>query len=186
RLHRQTHSALTIDFEHLDLGFLTLAEFVAAFFDAIVRNLRNMHQAVATGDEIDERAEVHQTHDFALVDLARFDVAGNVFDAFDGQIGGRLVDGGDINCAIIFNVDTGAGFVGNAANRGPTLADDIANFFGVDLDGKDARRPLGYFLVRTGQHLIHFTQNMQAAFVRLTQRHFHDFPRDTGNLDIHL
>src|SRR5690625_4659701 len=97
RLHRQTHSALPIDFEHLDLDFLTLAEFVADFFDAIVRNLRNMHQAVATGDEIDERAEVHQTHDFALVDLARFDVAGNVFDAFDGQIGGRLVDGGDIN-----------------------------------------------------------------------------------------
>src|SRR5699024_4131024 len=121
-----------------------------------------------------------------FVDLTGFDVTSDIFDTLDRQIGGILVDGSDVDAAVIFDVDAGAGFLGNAANRGAALADDVANFFRIDLDGEDTRRPLRDLFTWLGDRLVHRTQNMQTTFMRLIERGFHDLASDAGNLDIHL
>ena len=44
----------------------------------------------------------------------------------------------------------------------------------------------GYVRPRFGNGLGHFAQDVDAAFVRLSQRVFHDFFGDGGNFDVHL
>src|SRR5699024_420122 len=121
-----------------------------------------------------------------FVDLAGFDVARDVVDALDGQIGGVLVDGGDVDRAIILDVDAGAGLVGDAANRGTALADHVANLLDVDLHGEDARRPLRDLGTRLGNGLLHGFEDVQPAFARLGQRRFHDLAGNAADLDVHL
>src|SRR5699024_3837252 len=186
RLHRQPDLALPVDLQHLDAHGLALGQLIADLFDPIVGNLRNVHQAITPRHQIDERAEIHQAHDLAFVDLAGFDIAGDVLDALDGQIRCRLVDRGHVDGAVVLDVDIGAGFFRDAADRGAALADHVTDLVDVDLDGEDAWRPFGGFLTRRGDGVVHGGQAMQTPFQRLLQRYLHDLAGDAADLDVQL
>ena len=70
-----------VDLEHLDAHDVAFLELVADPLDALVGDLRDVHQAVLARQDRDERAEVHEARDLALVDAADFDVGGDQLDA---------------------------------------------------------------------------------------------------------
>src|SRR4030065_345778 len=59
-LHGQANTALLVDFQHLDLDGLAFAQLVAHVLDALVRDLRDAHQAVAAGETRRERGAAHE------------------------------------------------------------------------------------------------------------------------------
>src|SRR3546814_18518674 len=90
--------------QHLDLDDVAFLELVGDLLDALVGDLRHVHQAVLAGGDGDERAEVHQLDDLALVDAARLDVGGDLLDAVLGGLAGGGVDRGDGDCAVVLSV----------------------------------------------------------------------------------
>ena len=80
-LHGKAHAALVVGLEHLDLHDLAFLQVIRDRVDALVADLRDVQQAVAARQQLHDRAEVEQAQHRALVDLADFDVGGDVLDA---------------------------------------------------------------------------------------------------------
>src|SRR6185312_12882911 len=135
RLHGQADAALLVHFQHLDLDDVAFLELVGDLLDALVGDLRHVHQAVLARHDGDERTEVHQLGDLALVDAARFDVGDDLLDALLRRLARVAVDRGDDHGAVVVDVDGGTGLLGDRADGGATLADDLADLVRVDLDG---------------------------------------------------
>src|SRR3546814_20057425 len=93
-LHRQADAALLVDFQHLDLDDVDFLELVGDLLDALVGDLRHVHQAVLAGGDGDEHAVIHQLDDLALVDATLPDVAGVLLDAVLSGLAGGGVDRG--------------------------------------------------------------------------------------------
>src|SRR5690606_11483275 len=112
-LHGQADAALLVHFQHLDLDHVAFLEHVADALHALVRDLRDVHQAVLARGDGHERAEVHQLGDLALVDAARLDVRGDLLDARLRSLAGGGVDRGGGDGAVVLDVDLGAGLLGD-------------------------------------------------------------------------
>src|SRR6185369_4821161 len=176
----------TVDFQHLHAHFIAFLELVGHVLDALIGDLRDVHQAIAARQNRHEGAEIHQTRDAAFIDTAHFHVGGDQFDAAQRLATRGTLHGGDLHGAIILDVDGGARLFGDLTDHCTTLADDIADLLRVDLDGDDRRRPLAHLRARRRDHLVHLAEDVQAAFMGLVQRHLHDFRRDAVDLDVHL
>src|SRR5690606_12829299 len=186
RLHAEADAALLVDLEHLHLDHIAFLELVADLLDALVGDLRDVHQAIATRQDGDERAEVHQLRHLALVDAADFHVRGDLLDLLLRGFAGVAINGGDLDGAVILDLDHRAGFVLDGAHDRTALADDVTDLVDLDLHGDDARRPVGHFLARLADDLVHLFKDVQPCFMRLRQRILHDLGRDAGDLDVHL
>src|SRR5438309_919878 len=79
--HRQADASLAVDLEHLHANHIPFLELVADTLDALVGDLRDVHQAVAPGEDGHESAEIHQARDLAFVHLTHFDIRGDELDA---------------------------------------------------------------------------------------------------------
>src|SRR5690606_16073615 len=147
-LHAQANTALLVDFEHLHLDDIAFGKLVAHLLDALVGDLRNVHESVTSRQDGDEGTEVHQLGHLALVDTAHFDIGRDFLDLLFRGFAGTAVDGCDLDVAIVLDVDGRTGVFRQLADHGAALADDIADLVAVDLHGDDARRPVGHFLAR--------------------------------------
>ena len=145
-----------------------------------------MYQAVAPRQDRDKGTKVHQLGHLAFIDPAHFDIGGDQFDAALRLAPGGTDHRGDLDCAVILDVDGGAGLLGNLPDHRATLADHVADFFGIDLQGNNRWGPLGHLGARGIEYFGHFAQDVQTAVARLCQCHAHDFRRDSLNLDVHL
>src|SRR5437762_1097490 len=79
--HRQADAPLAVDLEHLDANHIAFLELVTDTLGALVGNLRDVHQAVAAGQDGHESAEIHQARDLAFVHLTHLDIGGDELDA---------------------------------------------------------------------------------------------------------
>jgi hypothetical protein len=61
-----------IDFENLDLDFLTFADNVSRLFHAFVLHFADMDETVLATHEVHERAEIDDVDDLAVIDFADF------------------------------------------------------------------------------------------------------------------
>src|SRR5580704_6599469 len=146
--HGESHAALPVDLEYFHAHDIAFLELVAHPLDALVGDLRDMHQAVTAGQDGDEGAEIHQAYDFALVDAPDFHVGGDEFDAPLCLAPGGAAHRGNLHRAVVFDVDRRAGLFGDLADDRTTLADDVANLFLIDLERDDRGRPVGHFRAR--------------------------------------
>lgn len=140
--HAEANAALPVDLEHLDPNDVAFAELVADVLDALLGNLRDMHETVAARQDRDESAEVHQPGDLAFVDLPDFDICRDQLDALLRRAAGRHIDRSDLDGTVVLDIDRGAGLLGDGADDCAALADDVANLLWVDLQRDDARRPV--------------------------------------------
>src|ERR1700722_14748335 len=184
--HRQAHASLAIDFEHLHAHHVAFLELVADALDALLGDLRDMHQTVAARQDGHERAEVHQPRDLAFIYPAHFDVGGDQLDAPLRFTPRGTLHRSDLDRAVVLDVDGRARLFGDLPDHGAALADHVADLLRVDLQGDDGGRPLRHGLARLGEHFVHLAQDVQAAIARLIQRHLHDLARDARDLDVHL
>src|SRR6202000_86928 len=185
-LHAEADTPLLVDLQHLDLDHIAFLELVADALDTLFGDLRDVHQAVAARQDGHEGAEVHQFDDLALVDATHFHIGGDVLDALAGGFALGLVHGGDLDGAVVLDLDGRAGLLLDAAHHYAALADDVADLLGVDLDDHDARRPLGHVGTGLGDDLVHLAEDVQTAVLRLGQGLLHDLLGDALDLDVHL
>src|SRR5689334_16923525 len=184
--HGQADAALAVHFQHLHADHVAFLELVADALDALVRDLRDVHQAIAAREDRDEGAEVHQAHHLALVDAAHFDVRRDELDA-PLRFAARLAaDRRNLDGAVALDVDGRARLFGDLADDRPTLADDVADLLRVDLDGDDRGRPLRHVLAGLADDPVHLIEDVQTAGARLIECHAHDLRRHAFDLDVHL
>src|SRR4029079_3764207 len=86
RLSRQAHAALVVGLEHLHLHDLAFLEVVRHLVHALVRDLRDVEQAILAGEQLDDRAEVEEPQHRALVDLADLVFRRDRLDAIDRRL----------------------------------------------------------------------------------------------------
>ena len=153
---------------------------------ALLVELADVHQAVGAGQDLDEGAEVGQALDQAHVELADLGLGGEALDDVDGLLGQQAVGRGDVDRAVVLDVDGHAGLRGDAPDGLAARADDVADLVGLDVDGEDARGVLVQLLARGGQRLGHLAQDVEAAALRLLQRLLEDRAGQALDLDVHL
>src|SRR2546430_11244293 len=113
-------------------------------FRSLVGNLRDVHQAVAAGQDGHESAEIHQARDLAFVHLTHLDIGGAYADLPLRLTPGGTRHRGDLDRAVALDVDGGAGLLRDLADDRAALADDVADLLPIDLDRVDRGRPLGH------------------------------------------
>jgi hypothetical protein len=161
-LDRQADAALLVDFQHLDLDDVAFLELVGDLLDALVGDLRDVHQAVLARGDGDERAEVHQLGDLAFVDAARLDVGGDLLDArLAAWPAAALTEAMTMVPSSWMSIWVPVSLV--IAWITAALADHFADLVRVDLDGQQARRVLAQLGTRRGQRLGHLAEDVQAA-----------------------
>src|SRR5262245_2168574 len=169
-LHGQAHLAAVVEAEQLDEDLLSLLHHLADGLGPPLRQLRDVHEAVLLAEEVHERAELHDLHDLALVDRSDLGLGGDGLDAGERRLDRLALGGGDLDGAVVLDVDLGAALGHDLADHRAAGADHLTDLVDRDLDGLDARRVLPELGARTAECLGHFAEDMHAAGVRLLQR----------------
>ena len=137
---------------------------VGDFVHSLFGELGDVDHAVLTGSEVDARAELtfvvlHDLDDFALVDIADFDVADDVLDDGAGFCDGIHVVGGDEDLPFVVDVDLDSGLVDDLVDGLAAAADDVADLIGIDEEGDDLGCPLAEDLAgsgKDGEHILEY------------------------------
>src|SRR5262249_40086877 len=108
--------------------------------DAMMIDLGDVEQSVASGNDLHESAERDHAPHLALIHAARLGIFGDVADHFLGATPALAVDRGDAHLARILDVDLRAGLFGDALDDLAARPDDLADLVGMDLDDDDAWR----------------------------------------------
>ena len=146
-----------------------------------------MDQTVLARGDLHEGAKLHQAHDAAVVQLADLGDKHDVVDALLRGVAGGGVGGGDVDGAVVVNVDLRAGVGDDLLNDGAALADDLADAVGIDLHGDhlgrvgaDLRTRLG----DAGQHDL--VEDLHARVIGDVQRVLDDRHGQAVVLEVHL
>src|SRR3546814_8022009 len=91
----------------LDLDDVAFLQLVGNLLDALVGNLRHVHQTILARHDRHESAEVHQLGDLAFVDAARLDVGGDLLDALLRRFTRLAIDLAEDDGAVVADVDSG-------------------------------------------------------------------------------
>ena len=185
-LHRQSDLAAIVKAKKFYFDLVAFLDHIAGLLHPALRQLADMHQPVLGAEEVHERAEVHHLDDGAFVDVAELRLGRDRLDPVDRRLDELAVGGRDLHRTVVLDVDLGAGLLDDLTDNLAAGADDFADLVGRDLERLDARRMLPEFRAGGVQRLRHFSEDMQAAILGLSQRDPHDLLGDAGDLDIHL
>ena len=144
-----------------------------------------MHEAIALSEEIHEGAEIDDLHHLALVDLAFLGLCHDLVDHVIGLLDRFLIGRGDLDDAVIIDIDLGTRNLDDLADHLAARTDHLADLVRRDLHGFDTRRVLRE-IARAADRLVHFAEDVLARILRLRKRRLHDLGGDPGHLDIHL
>src|SRR5690606_3344090 len=190
----EAHLAVRSDVGHHHGYLFTQVHHILDLLDAdrrILGKLRDKDEAIATRDQLDERAVRHDAHDLTGVDLAplRLDlrrVLGQGEDLRLGLLDAITIRRGERGDALVLDVDLGVRLFLDLADHRAARADDLADLGRIDLDRHDLRRELRELGTRLRDRLHHLAEDELTAVMRLAQRLPHDLRRDALDLDIHL
>src|SRR5262249_55913689 len=178
--------AVAFDAQDLHQHLIALFELVADFADAVLGDLADVQEAIGSGDDLHEGAELGDSNDFAQIRLADFRHRGQVVDHLNGFLRGRTVARSHVDLAGVVHVDLHASLVDDAADHLAARADQVANLVHRDLQGVNARSEAGDVLAAAGDGFFHLVQDEEAAAACLLQRFVHDLGGDARHLDVHL
>src|SRR5699024_1682625 len=122
------------------------------------------------GGQLNEGPEVHNAHNLAQIYVAHLDILGDALDDLARLGGGGLVGGGDVDAAIVLDVDLHARFGDDLVDHLAARSDDLADLFGVDGEAHDLGRVAAQVLARLVQRIQHDLEDVQAARQRLAER----------------
>ena len=149
-------------------------------------HLADVQQPVGAGNDLHKGAEFRQPNDLAQIGFPHFGLGRKVLDDLDSLLGGVFVAGGDVDAAIVLDINLDAGSLDDGTDGFPARSDDIPNLVGADLYGKDSRRIGRDILPGLGKSLEHLAENKQPRLARLLQSLGHDRRSDPLHLDVHL
>lgn len=98
-----------------------------------------MNEAVTGAEEVDESAEVSSLDNSAFVDLADFRFRNDRVDPLAGRFDFLAGRGGDLDGAVVFDVDLRAGLFDDFANDLAAGTDDFTDLVDRNVHHFDAR-----------------------------------------------
>src|SRR6185312_16931438 len=170
----QVDAPLRVDTHHADLQRVANFGDILDALDEVGCQLVDPDQAFLAWQNLHEGADVHHALDGAVVFLANLDILGDGADRRDGALRRLAVGGGDIDRAVVFDLDRRAGVLLDLADHLAAGADDRADLVWTDLDRDDARRVGGHLLPRRRDDGGHLLQDEETAVPRLREGVFHD------------
>ena len=144
-----------------------------------------MQQAVLARQQLDEGAEALDGDYGAGVLLANLRDFDNLLDAGLGQLAAGVF-GCDIDCAVLGDLDGGAGLFLQAADYLAAAADDLADLIHRDLYRDDARRVLAQLGAGGVDGLNHLVKDESPSLFGLLQRLSQDVYGQALGLVVHL
>src|SRR5581483_540003 len=107
----QVLAGLLVDLAHAELDLAAIADLddVARLGDAVLRQLADMDEAVAGAEEVHKGAEIDDLDHLAGIDDSQLRLGDDAADPVDRRLRRRRVDRGDLDRAVVLDVDLGAG-----------------------------------------------------------------------------
>src|SRR5207247_9222843 len=115
--------AQAVEAEDLDLARVADLDDIVDLADALRRQLADMDEPVARAEEVHEGAEIDHLDDLAVVDDAEFGLGDDAADPVDRRLRGVGVDRGNLDRAVVIDVDLGAGRLDDLADHLAARAD---------------------------------------------------------------
>src|SRR6266508_2552897 len=173
---READLALVVDLLDPDLDLLTEAEHVFDGIDATpATELGDVDEPVTAREDVDERPELRDVDDAALVDLAELGL-GRVDDGEDGGLGllhsPRLdgADGDDTLHAVVVDADVSAGLGLDRVDDLALGSNDLADLVDRDVDRRDLRGRGGDLVARRADGGVHDLEDLETSDLRLLER----------------
>ena len=152
----------------------------------MLRHFADVQQAVGSGNDFDERAEIGEARDFAEIGLPHLRGGREVADNLQ-RLGRRLLIARcNFDQPGILHIDLDSGLFDDRANHLAARPDQVANLIDRDLHRVEARSEVGNLLASAGDHFFHLAENVQPSALRLRQRFAHNLRSDAGHFNIHL
>ncbi|OQA06589.1 MAG: hypothetical protein BWY66_01788 [bacterium ADurb.Bin374] len=182
----EVHAALRVDLDHFHGDFVADVHDVFDLVHAVVVELADVNHAFDAGQDLDERAELHDALHLAGVGLAHFGVFGDLADHVEGLLDRGLIGADDRDVAVVTGVDLDLALFLDLADGLSAGSDQVADLVRIDVDrldagGVDRQRGAGL-----RDRLHHLLENVHAAQLRLRERGLHDLEGDAVDLDVHL
>src|SRR5208337_4261778 len=127
--HAKLHFAAVVEPEHLDFDRIAHLDDIGDLADPLRGKFANMNEPVARTEKVDEGAEIHDLDDLSGIDQADFGLGNDPADPLDRPRCGVAIDGGDLDGAVIVDVDLGPGGLGDLADDFSAGADHLADLF---------------------------------------------------------
>src|SRR5262249_37769688 len=148
---------LVVDRNNLHLKFVAHLANVLDPADILVVQLADMAQAVAARQNLDERAKLLDRSHPTFVHLADANFLADRLDLLRGRFRAGRIQAGDINRAIVLDVDLGAGGFLYALDVLAARADQSTDLFRIDADldqPRGVRTDGGARLPQSHEHLL--------------------------------
>src|SRR5437867_1104299 len=186
--HRLTAQpdAVAVHLDHLHQDLFALANLILDLLDAVLGDLGDVQESLDAGQDFDERAEVRDARHFSEIRLAGLGLGGDLLDDLDRLHGRGLVHRGDMNAAVVLDVDLATRSLDDRADHLAARADHLPDLVLVDADGKNARRERRDIRPRLRQRRVHHVQDLHPGLARLAEGLLHDRLADAIDLDVHL
>src|SRR5687768_6258135 len=186
RLAGEVDPALAIDLDHDHHHLVADGHDVLDGGHVVVGELADADEAFLARQDLDEGAEAHDPGDLAQVEGTDLDLAGEALDPLDRLARVLARDRGDFDGAVVLDVDLGGGLFLDLADHRSTLADDLADLLGVDLDRDDARCEVAHLGPNLGEDLGHLVEDRETGGEGLLEAVTDDRLADALDLDVHL
>src|SRR5215213_8093559 len=186
RLAREVDPPLPVDLGDDDHDFVADGHDVLDGRYVVVGELADADEAFLARQDLDEGAEAHDPGDLAEVQRADLDLAREALDPLDRLARVLARHRRDLDRAVVLDVDLGLGLLLDLPDHRSTLADDLADLLGVDLDRDDPGCEVAHDLAGLGEDLGHLVQDGQAGRSGLLQAIPDDRLADSLDLDVHL
>jgi hypothetical protein len=131
-----------------------------------------VHEAVASGEDVDECAELRNVYDATGVGGTKF-CGRRIDDVQDTSLGVfhlcgiRRTDGHDANCTIIVDGDSCASLLLNGVDDLALWSDDFAHLVQRNGDGDDLRSALCHGVARRRNCSRHHIEDLESSFLGL-------------------
>src|SRR5262245_60048209 len=100
----------------LNEDLLAFLQLVTHVFDAAVRDLRYVEQAVKARQDLDKRSEIDDTGNRTEIGFTDLGLSSQRLDPGDSSLSGISIGGCDQYRSVVFNVDLRSSFLCNRAN----------------------------------------------------------------------
>src|SRR5690606_13399837 len=130
-----------------------LFEVILDIIHSLMRNFRNMKQAILTGQDTNEGAKIHNLFHQAFIGFTYFNLSNDILDELNGFLRGRAITSGDIDLTVVVNVNFASSNGDDFLNDFSTGTNDFTNLIHRNANSSDSGCKGGECFTRRGNRL---------------------------------
>ena len=127
--HAQLDFTAIVKTEHFDLYRIPELDHIGDFADPLRREFADVHEPVTRSEKVHKGPEIYDLHDLAVIDDADFGFGDDPADPIDRRLRGISVDRGDLDGAVVVDIDLRSRRLGDLADDLAAGTDYLADLF---------------------------------------------------------